>query len=181
MRTLLLFTLFTAACGPNVPPDLHDLDTDAPDSGVRDSGTVVLDSGTPDAGQPSCSQPVLRALEVDQRCAWAGAMANVDLAIERLVANGVASSVELSGILAKVSVRVLWDPDSKLGGVYYTTKQIEISSSMDGMAHEFIHAIEDARGTVDWSDPHRGWNQNQAYMTAMQSYVWNHRSVVCSR
>lgn len=183
----LFFVLFFTACGPNLPPEIHlypepdaGVDAGQPDP-VVDAGPPDSGAPTPDAGAPYCSHPALRVLEVDQRCDCARARGNVDLAIAKLVGRGVIPRAKLDMILSTISVRVLWDPDNKLGGVYYTSKQIEISSSMDGMAHEFIHAIEDYHGVVDWSDPHKGWDSNSAYMGAMQDYIWNHQAVMCTR
>lgn len=192
MHKFLFFVILSSCVALDLPVEYHQLQ-DAGEDVSEESVFYSFEVSEPDSGYPDsgvqadagvvCNHPRLRALEVDSRCSCDGAKANVDLALQRLLTYNVyvAPLDEFYSIFANVSVRVVYDPSNSFGGVYYSWfDQVVISSSMDGLAHEFIHAIEDYRGTLDPAGSHRGWDQNQAYTGAMQSYISNRNYVTCN-
>lgn len=176
------------ACGPDVPP-VRIVDPPPPlQLTVSELPPQVIEVEFPDAG--NCPDPYLKSLQVDARCSCDQAKQDIDLALSTLWEFDVYSSSpapgdggydQFYGIYKDVSVTVVYDPTDMLGGEYVTgSRAITISSSMDGMAHEFIHAMEDWEGVIDPNDPHKGWSTNQAYMGAMQWYILYKIPVMCS-
>lgn len=156
-RALLLLPLLSA-CGPNIAPEI-DL-TPAP---VEDAPVAV---------QPPCSSKYLRAVDVTAACCEL-LQINVDVAVSAFRAYGM--DVEPA---IKRSALVVKSMGPGIGGSYApSTEVVEILPDMDGLAHEFLHALEDFEGVADWSQPHKGWDTNPSYQKTMSLYYFYHRQL----
>jgi hypothetical protein len=96
---------------------------------------------------------------------------NIAGVVELYQESRIATMTQACALLSQVTLFVRpevehWETDAgDLVGGLYRREDIAITMVQDmaGLGHESLHAVEDLRGVMDPSDPHRGWDTKPGY------------------
>jgi hypothetical protein len=101
---------------------------------------------------------------------------NVAAVVELYAENRIATTAQVCALLSQVKLFVRpevehWETDEGdlVGGLYrHEDVAITMVQDMAGLGHESLHAVEDLRGVMDPSDPHRGWDTKPGYRAFLE-------------